>query len=210
MKEAFRLMTRALHFDVLKKLQLISGFVEVYDLTKEPEYLEKAIKEVKECGEYIEKIGSLEKTITAEITNLKPIGMRNVVEEIKSRYEIPITVKGSCTVLAGDDISIAIENLIENAVRHSGTDRIDIVLSEVDNEGEIRVIDYGVGIPKEIKKELFKEGVRYGETAGLGFGLYIVKKIVERYGGRVWVEDTKPKGATFVIRLKSIQTSERQ
>ncbi|MCS7143555.1 MAG: HAMP domain-containing histidine kinase [Archaeoglobaceae archaeon] len=210
MKEAFRLMSRALRYDVLKKLQLISGFVEVYDLTKQQEYLEKAIKGVKEAGEYIEKIGSLEKTVSTEETTLKPINVRNLVEEIKSNYEIPIVVKGSCTVLAGDEISLAIENLIENAIRHSGTDRIEVVLSEIENEGEIRVIDYGTGIPKEIKKELFKEGFRYGETAGLGFGLYIVKKIVERYDGRVWVEDTKPTGATFVIRLKTIQTSERR
>ncbi|MEM2726796.1 MAG: ATP-binding protein [Archaeoglobaceae archaeon] len=210
MKEAFRLMTRALRYDVLKKLQLISGFVEVYDLTKQQDYLDKAIKGVKELGEYVEKIGSLEKTVSTESTTLKPIGMRNVIEELKSNYEIPIIVKGSCTVLAGDEISLAIENLIENAIRHSGTDRIEIVLSEIENEGEIRVIDYGTGIPKDIKKELFKEGFRYGETAGLGFGLYIVKKIVERYGGKVWVEDTKPKGATFVIRLKTIQTSERR
>lgn len=210
MKEAFRLMSRALRYDVLKKLQLISGYVEVYELTNQKEYLEKAIKGVKEAGEYIEKIGSLEKTVTTESANLKPIGMRNVVEEIKSNYDIPITIKGSCTVLAGDEISLAIENIVENAVRHSGTDRIEIVLSELDGEAEIRVIDYGVGIPKEIKKELFKEGFRYGETAGLGFGLYIVKKIVERYGGKVWVEDTKPRGATFVIRLKTIQTSTHQ
>jgi len=210
MKEAFRLMSKALYFDVLKKLQLISGFVEVYDLTKDPQYLERAIKSVKECGEYIEKIGSLEKTVTTEITTPKPIRMRELVEEIKSRYEILINIKGSCTLIAGDEISIAIENIIENAVKHSGTDRIDVVLSEIDDEGEIRVIDYGVGIPSEIKKELFKEGFKYGETAGLGFGLYLVKKIVERYGGKVWVEDTKPRGATFVIRLKTTQTLELQ
>jgi len=161
---------------------------------------------VKECAEYIEKIDSLEKTVTTETATPKPIGMRNIVEEIKSRYEIPINVRGSCTALAGEDISVAIENVVENAVRHSGTDRIDILLSEIGDEAEIRVIDYGTGIPKEIKQELFKEGIRYGETAGLGFGLYIVKKIVEKYGGRVWVEDTKPRGTTVVIRLKTIQT----
>lgn len=210
MKEAFRLMSRALRYDVLKKLQLISGFIEVYDLTKQQEYLDRAIKSVKEAGEYIGKIDSLEKTVTTESTSLKPINVRNLVEEIKSNYEVPIIVKGSCTVLGGDEISLAIENLIENAVRHSGTDRIEVVLSEIEDEGEIRVIDYGTGIPKEIKTELFKEGFRYGETAGLGFGLYIVKKIVERFGGKVWVEDTKPKGATFVIKLKTTRTSERQ
>ncbi|RLI75450.1 histidine kinase, partial [Archaeoglobales archaeon] len=41
-----------------------------------------------------------------------------------------------------------------------------------------------------------------GETAHTGLGLYIVKRVVERYGGDVSVEDNKPKGAVFVVRLR--------
>lgn len=210
LKEAFRLMNNALRYDILRKLQIISGYVESYEITNETEFLKKAIKSVKECGEYIEKIGSLERVISSESTQLKPIDVKKVVEEIVANYEIPIVVRGSCTAIADEALSLIVENLIENAVRHSGTNKIEVLLSEIGNEAEIRVIDYGTGIPEEIKKELFKEAFRFGETAGLGLGLYIVKKIVERYGGRVWVEDTKPKGATFIVRLKATRTSEPQ
>ncbi len=72
-----------------------------------------------------------------------------------------------------------------------------------EDDCEIRVVDYGVGIPSEIKGQVFKESFRYGETGGTGLGLYIVKRVVDRYGGKVWIEDTKPHGATFVIRLKA-------
>lgn len=210
LKEAFRLMNQALRYDVLKKLQIISGYVESYELTNDPSFLQKAVKNVKECGEYIEKIGSLEKVISSEKVELRPIDVKKVVEEVKANYEKEIIVKGFCTAMGDDNLYLVIENLIDNAVRHSGTDRVEVVLSEIGGEVEIRVIDYGTGIPAEIKKELFKEAFRYGESAGLGLGLYIVKKIVERYGGRVWVEDSKPKGATFVVRLRTTQTSEHQ
>ncbi|MEM4155204.1 MAG: HAMP domain-containing sensor histidine kinase [Archaeoglobaceae archaeon] len=210
LKEAFRLMNNALRYDILKKLQIISGYVESYELTNEPDFLKKAIKNVKECGEYIEKIGSLEKVMSSETVQLKPINVKKVVEEIVANYEIPVAIKGSCTAIADENLSLIVENLLDNAIRHSGTSRIEVILSEVEGEAEIRVIDYGTGIPENIKKELFKEAFRYGETAGLGLGLYIVKKLVERYGGRVWVEDTKPNGATFIVRLKATRTSELQ
>ncbi len=210
LKEAFRLMNQALRYDVLKKLQIISGYVESYEIENDPRFLQKAIENVKECAEYIEKIGSLESVISTDKVEIRPVDVKRVVEDIRANYEIPIIVKGSCVAMADEALSLVLENLIENAVRHSGTDRIEIVLSEVVGEAEIRVIDYGTGIPEDVKKRLFEKAFRYGETAGLGLGLYIVKKIVERYGGKVWVEDTKPKGATFVIRLRTTQTSEPQ
>ncbi len=210
LKEAFRLMNQALRYDVLKKLQIISGYVESYEITNDSRFLQKAIENVKECAEYVEKIGSLDSVISADKVEIRPVNVKRVVEELRANYEIPIIVKGSCVAMADDSLSLVLENLIENAVRHSGTDRIEIVLSEVAGEAEIRVIDYGTGIPEDVKKRLFEKAFRYGETAGLGLGLYIVKKIVERYGGKVWVEDTKPKGATFVIRLRTTQTSEPQ
>ncbi len=207
MKEGFRLMNQTLRHDVLKKLQIISGYVEAYELTKDSEFLEKSLKAVKECAEFIEKIGMLEKTITIEESKLKPIKVDEIVKEVAKNYEVPINVKGVATAIADESLSFVIDVILENAQRHSGTNKVDVFLSEIEDECEIRIVDYGVGIPEDVKKVIFKERIRSGESSGLGLGLYIVKKFVDRYGGKVWVEDTKPKGATIVIRLRATQTS---
>ena len=68
---------------------------------------------------------------------------------------------------------------------------------------EIRVADYGKGIPEKIKDKVFEEGFSHGESASTGQGLYIVKKLVDRYGGEVEIEDNKPKGAIFVLKLRA-------
>ena len=105
--------------------------------------------------------------------------------------------------MADEAVYSVIENLLSNAVKHGKTDKVDILLSEMEDECEIRVVDYGIGIPPEIREQIFNESFRYGEAGGTGLGLYIVKRLVERYGGKIWVEETKPHGATLVIRLKA-------
>ncbi|MEM1593322.1 MAG: HAMP domain-containing sensor histidine kinase [Archaeoglobaceae archaeon] len=206
LKEGFRLMNQALRHDVLKKLQIISGYVEAYELTRNSEFIEKSLKAVKECAEFIEKIGMLEKVLSIEKSKLKPIKVEDIAKEVAKNYEIPVSIKGNAVAIADESLSFVLDVILDNAQRHSGTERVDVFLSEIEDECEIRVVDYGVGIPEEVKRVLFKERFRSGETAGLGLGLYIVKKLVDRYGGKVWVEDTKPRGATFVIRLKATQT----
>ncbi|MEM0265893.1 MAG: HAMP domain-containing sensor histidine kinase, partial [Archaeoglobaceae archaeon] len=206
LKEGFRLMNQALRHDVLKKLQIISGYVEAYELTRNSEFIEKSLKAVKECAEFIEKIGMLEKVLSIEKSKLKPIKVEDIAKEVAKNYEIPVSIKGNAVAIADESLSFVLDVILDNAQRHSGTERVDVFLSEIEDECEIRVVDYGVGIPEEVKRVLFKERFRSGETAGLGLGLYIVKKLVDRYGGKVWVEDTKPRGSTFVIRLKATQT----
>ncbi|MGC9554938.1 MAG: ATP-binding protein [Thermoplasmatota archaeon] len=58
------------------------------------------------------------------------------------------------------------------------------------------------GYPQGVKEDIFGERFRYGEEAGTGLGLYIVKKTVERYGGNVAVEDNRPQGTVFVLHLR--------
>jgi signal transduction histidine kinase len=63
-------------------------------------------------------------------------------------------------------------------------------------------VDHGRGIPDHIKKMIFEETFKYGRNAGTGIGLYIVKRTVERYGGKISVNDTQGGGATFSIWLE--------
>lgn len=112
----------------------------------------------------------------------------------------------------GDEnlIITAISNLISNAVRYSGSDRIDIILSNREDEIQIIIRDYGIGIANEHLEFLFDrfyrvDKARSRETGGNGLGLAIVKNIVEFHNGRVEVESKLNSGSSFIIRLPSIR-----
>jgi signal transduction histidine kinase len=70
---------------------------------------------------------------------------------------------------------------------------------------ELRISDNGSGIPDKIKGRVFDEGFKYGKSGHTGLGLYITKRIVERYGD-ISVEDNHPSGTTFIIRFYNIET----
>ena len=72
-----------------------------------------------------------------------------------------------------------------------------------------RVRDEGPGIGKEEQKRLFQQGVRLsaqptGNEASTGYGLSIAKKIVERFGGRIWCESSLGQGATFCVSFPEV------
>ena len=72
------------------------------------------------------------------------------------------------------------------------------------------VEDDGPGIPDDFKGTIFNRMLKGTDKAkGMGLGLYLVKSLVESYGGRVWVEDRvqgdHTKGARFVVMLPAIE-----
>ncbi|MCX8172647.1 MAG: HAMP domain-containing histidine kinase, partial [Archaeoglobaceae archaeon] len=200
-QEVMSLLNRILRHDVKNKLQLIVSYIEAYQIKKDESYLEKTLKAVEEVNMYLDKIRDIDRVLSTGSEQLKPINVKKVVEEVLKSYEIPAKIHGSGVALADEVLYSVIDNIVDNAVKHGKTDRIDVHIGVVEGECEIRIVDYGVGMPPEAKKKIFENyGFTLKEKTGLG--LYIVKKAVERYGGRVWIEDTKPKGTTFVIRLK--------
>jgi len=99
-------------------------------------------------------------------------------------------------------------NLVENAVKYSKQDgRVKIqVKKKTDSELELRVVDYGEGIPPEDREMIFERFYRGGKAKtdfykGSGLGLAISKQIVEAHGGSITVKNTRGKGATFVVTL---------
>ncbi len=202
LQEVMGILNRMLRHDVKNKLQIIIGYVEAYMVKRDDSYLQRVIEAVDEINKYLDKIREIDRALSAGNEPLKPINVRKVVEEVLKSYDIPANVQGSGIALADDVLYSVIDNIVNNAIKHGKTDRIDIYIDRIEDEIEIRIIDYGVGIPPEAKKKIF-EGYNLSLKEKTGLGLYIVKKVLERYGGRVWVEDTKPRGATFVIRLKA-------
>ena len=98
-------------------------------------------------------------------------------------------------------------NLLRNAIKFShgrALMRIEIGARIAGNETIFHVRDNGVGFAPQLRERLFQPFVRLHDRdryQGSGLGLSIVKRIVERHGGRVWAEGTPGEGATFFFSL---------
>jgi signal transduction histidine kinase len=104
-------------------------------------------------------------------------------------------------------MSIVFDNLLANAIKYTKPEG-EISLKSFRNEREIqfKIADSGIGIPQKDFNKVFtkffraKNAIGY-ETSGSGLGLYVVKNIVEKHGGRIHVDSEENKGTTFTITL---------
>ena len=113
-------------------------------------------------------------------------------------------------VWADDLLAEVFHNLIGNAVKFGGPDVvITISIETLDGNVVVTVADTGPGVPDELKKSIFRRFERgLIRARGEGLGLYICRTLLERYGGRIWVEDRvaghPEKGAAFRFTLKEV------
>ena len=104
-------------------------------------------------------------------------------------------------------------NLVENAVKYSPDGgRIELGVRETDGMIAFRVLDEGMGIPVTEHPRIFETFYRLDPDmtrgiGGTGLGLYICSELVERMGGRIWVESREPKGSAFLFELPSVTSS---
>ncbi len=105
------------------------------------------------------------------------------------------------------------QNLIGNAIKYRGTaaPRIHVSVEQFDGEWRFAVADNGMGIPAEYHRTIFGVFKRlHGSTIpGTGIGLAICQRVVERHGGRIWVESRPDEGATFYFTLPAVERESR-
>ncbi len=156
---------------------------------------------------------------TNKIVNSAPVELHSVLDECVARVRTlhhlqpealeyrpgpPVKVMGDY-----DELRSAVSNLLENAIKYSGG-TVKVVAESQDVDGKyiaVRIRDRGVGIPKSELKRIFKRfyripGMATTRLKGTGLGLYIVRSVAKRHGGRAWAESDGPgQGSTFVIQL---------
>ena len=126
--------------------------------------------------------------------------------EIRAPEEIPPVAADK------DRARQVLVNLVDNAVKYSpGGGRIALGLEARDGAVQFSVTDEGLGIPADERGRIFEKFYRldphmtYG-IGGTGLGLYICSELVERMGGRIWLESEEGKGSTFFFELPSVTT----
>ena len=125
-------------------------------------------------------------------------------ESLQYKPGPPLPIQGDY-----DEVHAAVSNLIDNAIKYSGNEvGIEVVACQSDGRfAEVRVKDRGAGIPGPELKRIFKRFYRvHGPGAmrvkGTGLGLYIVRSVAKRHGGRAWAESGGPgQGSTFTLQF---------
>ncbi|MDI6882934.1 MAG: ATP-binding protein [Patescibacteria group bacterium] len=108
----------------------------------------------------------------------------------------------------GEKISLALENLIENAIFYTKEGKVEVSLkfNKEKKEVQFSVKDTGIGIPQSQQKRVFTRFFRAAtairaETEGTGLGLFIAKNIIEAHEGKIWFESAEGKGSNFYFTL---------
>ncbi len=202
--------------DLQEPLRMISSYLGLIDR----KYTDKLDKDGKEFIEYA--VGGA-KRMQAMINDLlqysrvttqgKPFektNMEEVLEKVLMNLKIAIEESGGEVThdklpeIMADRVQMErlLQNLLGNAIKYRGErkPKVHVSVKKKKGEYEFSVQDNGIGIEKEYQEKIFGIFQRLHtreEYAGTGIGLAVCKKIVERHGGKIWVDGKLNEGSTF-------------
>ncbi len=201
-----------LRHDVKNKCQIIRGYLQMLEEGEIDEEgqknVEKAERVTKEALNIIKKVRKLKKLEEQEESI--PVKIDSFLDRVISKHTgqleeegIKIEVESSgCRVKGSSLLEELFSNIIENAIKHSNGDKIKVSSKTEDDGCVVTVEDDGKGIPDDKKEEIFKKGFKDGPEAGTGLGMYMVKRIAEKYDGTVECKDSDLGGAKFEMKFQ--------
>ena len=132
--------------------------------------------------------------------------MAKIINSLHIPQNIKVVVKGNLPVLNADGRRLhqVFQNLISNAVNFNDKENglVEIGVEEAKDFYTFSVKDNGQGIPQEYHEKIFNTFTTLGyQEKSTGMGLSIVKRVLDLYGGEIWLESEVSKGTTFYFIL---------
>ena len=201
-----KLMTRA---DVPKDVQQEGVTLIQGELTESIDFIHNAVRHLSTIIDgllRLSRIGHVE-------YEAKDVDMNALVTDILAAMHSQITAAGvQITVsplphVRGDRNAIGqiFANIIGNALKSfdNGQERLIEIKASDDDVPVFSIRDTGIGIPLEYQPKIFQvfQQVHTSRSRGEGMGLAIVRRIVERHGGRIWFQSSPGEGTTFYFKL---------
>ena len=210
--------------DLREPLRMITSFLSLLakkygdDLDpKAKEYVSYAIDGAERMRQLIDDLLTYSRVETRGRA-FTPIDMNEVVQEVMRELRLLMTEANAELLLEPLPMVMAdrtqmkqlLLNIISNAVKFRGdrSPKIEISARPLDNDWLFSVKDNGIGIDPRYMDRLFQMFQRLhtrDEYPGTGIGLAIAKKIVERHGGRIWVDSELGRGSTFHFTLPGVR-----
>lgn len=223
--QAVSFMALSVH-ELRTPLTLLRGYIEALDE-------ETHGKLTPELDDFMSKMKATAQQLTAFVNNILNVArvdsdqlvlqlheencatiINTAVEMMSLRAHVrgislSVKVAEDLPPVAADRISIqeVIDNLIDNAIKYSGTSKQINISTYLNTDGmiETSVQDFGVGVPVSVMPNLFTKFYRdhrnRAQIGGTGLGLYLSKAIIAAHGGNIWVRGKVGEGSTFSFTL---------
>ena len=209
--------------DLQEPLRLVASYVQLLEKRYKgrldqdaDEYIDYAINGTKRLQNMINGLLALSRVGTRG-QPFKPTDFEAVLGrvltnlQVKMEEEEAVVTHGPLPTIRADasQMESLFQNLIENAVKFRGEPppRIHITATQERGGWRLSVRDNGIGIEPKHQKQIFDvfRPVHGRKYPGTGIGLSICKKIVERHGGRIWVESQPGEGSTFIFTISTVE-----
>lgn len=205
-----------LALDAIKNPKIISDEVKV------KRYVEMIREENKRMNSQVENVLRISKLEKNQLdVSKEAVDVHDIIEDAITHVELLIKDKGGYvknhmkagfTEVLGNQFHLTsvIVNMLDNAIKYSvDAPKIDILTENIDKNLIIKVKDQGIGMSKNVQKNVFKKFYReergnIHNVKGHGLGLSYVKKIIEIHQGEIFVESEKSIGSTFTVKLPLI------
>ena len=201
-----------LRHDISNRLQIALGIMElIKDEEKDKELKELVKKAFDNLLSIKDLLLKLRMISRAYEIKLKKAELDKAIKEsmeyfvdVAEEKGIKIHYNGAkAKVLADEMLSNIFSNIIENAIKHSNCRNIYINVRENGKYYVVEIKNDGEKIPDEIKDAIFEMGVKGKGSNGSGLGLHLVKKIVEKYGGKIEVRSNEKETSFELYLLKA-------
>ncbi len=177
------------------------------------DYIEFANTGAVNLSRLIKDLLSYSRITRAELKS-DAINMNALVEEVRRNIQLEldeknatVTVSNLCETVADKNLlMLVVQNLILNGIKYNRSEQPAVTISCEQNDGNpiYCMQDNGIGIEPKHQQRIFEPFHRLhtkSEYPGTGLGLSICKKIIERHGGKLWLESEPGKGSCFYFTL---------
>jgi signal transduction histidine kinase len=201
-------------------LTSVKGYTELLNMIedKQPnkQYVQKVLDNVIKLEKLVQDLLDVSKIQSGQLElTMKKFDVDQLIDEtiasvqmISGTHSITRENHTGHILVSGDRqrIEQVLTNLLSNAIKYSpGENQVSVSSSKTDKDVIIKIRDYGIGVAKDERQNIFERFYRAKGTSitisGFGLGLYICRDIIKRHKGKIWVEEEGDKGSAFYFSL---------
>jgi signal transduction histidine kinase len=193
--------------DLHNDLNVIKNAFELYEESSDKKFQRMLTDRLTLIEERLKRFESPASILDS--LKIKPTPIKSILDIQKAYENVKIqSPEKDIYVKANELLFPTVLNIIHNSFQHCGPNTEVSVLIEEIAENEkvvISIKDDGIGIPDEMKDKVFYKNFKFGDEDSSGMGLYLAKITIDKYGGKITLEDNIPKGVLFKIELDKIE-----